>query len=118
MVVKRIVPNIGAADLDALRHFYVDALGLDVVMDQGWIVTLASPASSRPQLSLATEGGAGTPVPDLSIEVDDFGEVLDRIAKGGWPVVYGPAVETWGVRRIFVRDPAGRLVNILSHETP
>jgi len=28
---------------------------------------------------------------------------------------YGPVLEPWGVRRFFVRDPFGRLVNFLSH---
>lgn len=117
MVVRRIVPNIAATDLEALRRFYVDVIGLDLVMDHGWIVTLAGDGHSRPQLSLATQGGAGTPVPDLSIEVDDLDEVLGRVQAGGWRIDYGPAVEAWGVRRFFVRDPAGRLINILSHDT-
>ena len=30
-------------------------------------------------------------------------------------IEYGPANEPWGVRRFYVRDPFGRLVNILSH---
>ena len=33
----------------------------------------------------------------------------------GFAVEYGPADEPWGVRRFHVRDPFGRLVNILSH---
>jgi len=28
----------------------------------------------------------------------------------------GPAHEPWGVRRFFVRDPFGKLVNVLSHD--
>ena len=33
----------------------------------------------------------------------------------GLAIEYGPATEPWGVRRFYLRDPAGRLVNILSH---
>ena len=33
----------------------------------------------------------------------------------GFAVGYGPADEAWGVRRFHVRDPFGRLVNILAH---
>ena len=29
----------------------------------------------------------------------------------------GPATEPWGVRRFFIRDPFGRLLNVLAHET-
>ena len=30
-------------------------------------------------------------------------------------IEYGPADEPWGVRRFVVRDPFGKLVNILTH---
>jgi catechol 2,3-dioxygenase-like lactoylglutathione lyase family enzyme len=54
-------------------------------------------------------------VPDLSVEVDDLDEVHDRMRDAGVAIVYGPATEPWGVRRFFVGDPFGRLLNILSH---
>jgi hypothetical protein len=31
-------------------------------------------------------------------------------------IEYGPAEEPWGVLRFFVRDPFGKLVNILAHK--
>ena len=115
MKVKRIVTNIAAADLSLARRFYHDVLGLEVVMDQGSIATFASQAQMAPQLSVASEGGSGTPVPDLSIEVDDLDEALRRMKNAGIALEYGPATEPWGVRRFYVRDPFGRLVNILAH---
>jgi len=116
MAVKRIVANIAAPEPKAARAFYVDILGLEIVMDHGWLVTFAAPPTlGRPQVSVASQGGSGTPVPDLSIEVDDLAEVLQRVEAAGLAVEYGPADEPWGVRRFYVRDPAGRLVNILSH---
>ena len=68
------------------------------------------------QVSFASEGGSGMPVPDLSIEVDNLDELLARMRHAGFTPEYGPATEPWGVRRFFVRDPFGRLVNILQHE--
>ncbi len=84
-------------------------------MDHGWISTFASDAQARVQVSFASEGGSGTPVPDLSIEVDDLDDVLARVSKAGIPVEYGPELEPWGVRRFYVRDLFRRLVNILTH---
>ena len=72
MKVKRIVTNIAAANPAAAKRFYHDVLGLDVLMDQGWIVTYGSPQQMSVQISIASESGSGTPVPDLSIEVDDI----------------------------------------------
>lgn len=115
MKVKRIVANISAPDVAAAQAFYSEVLGLDILMDLGWIATYGSDERARVQVSFMSEGGSGTPVPDLSIEVDDLDEALRRMGAAGIAVEYGPAEEPWGVRRFFVRDPFGRLVNILEH---
>jgi catechol 2,3-dioxygenase-like lactoylglutathione lyase family enzyme len=116
MAVKRIVPNIAAERVEDAKAFYGGILGLNLVMDHGWIVTFAADAQAPPQISVAREGGAGTPVPDISIEVDNLDEVHRRLLAAGAPIEYGPKSEPWGVRRFYVRDPFGRLVNILTHE--
>ena len=115
MAVNRIVANVAADRIDAAKAFYGDALGMTVVMDMGWILTFASDGSAAPQISVATEGGSGTPVPDISIEVDDLAEVHQRMQAAGLSFEYGPVTEPWGVRRFYVRDPFGRLINILEH---
>ena len=115
MIVKRIVADIPADDVKKARAFYGDVLGLEPIMDLGWIATFATPVEARVQISIATEGGSGAPVPDLSIEVDDLAEALQRVRAGGFAIEYGPVREPWGVERVFVRDPFGRLVNILMH---
>ncbi|MBL8894759.1 MAG: VOC family protein [Rhizobiales bacterium] len=67
------------------------------------------------QLSVAETGGSGIMVPDISIEVDNVDEALARMQDAGLAIEYGPADEPWGVRRFYVRDPFGKLVNILAH---
>jgi catechol 2,3-dioxygenase-like lactoylglutathione lyase family enzyme len=116
MAVKRIVANIAAENLERAKTFYGDVLGLRIVMDQGWIVTFAAESTSAPQISIATEGGSGTPVPDLSIEVDDLEAIHQRALAAGFSLEYGPAREPWGVRRFYMRDPFGKLLNILAHD--
>ena len=116
MAVRRIVANIATDRLDAAKAFYGDALGMKIVMDLGWIRTFAADGSVAPQISVATEGGSGTQVPDLSIEVDHVSEVHRRMRVAGFEIEYGPVTEPWGVTRFYVRDPFGRLVNILAHE--
>jgi catechol 2,3-dioxygenase-like lactoylglutathione lyase family enzyme len=99
----------------AAKTFYGDILGLELWMDMGWIATYGSSEQMDVQISFASEGGSGTPVPDISIEVDDLDEALQRLQKAGVHIEYGPAEEPWHVRRFYVRDPFGKLVNILSH---
>jgi catechol 2,3-dioxygenase-like lactoylglutathione lyase family enzyme len=117
MAVKRIVPNIAAERVADARAFYGGILGLNIVMDHGWVVTFAAETRGPPQISIASEGGSGTPVPDISIEVDNFEEIHQRLRSAGLAIEYGPTSEPWGVRRLYVRDPFGRLVNILAHES-
>ena len=114
MTVRRIVANLATDDPPALADFYRRVLGLEPAMDYGFIVTLAG-ADAPIQLSLAREGGGGTPVPVLSIEVDDLDATLARATAAGATIEYGPVDEPWGVRRFFLRDPAGYLINILRH---
>lgn len=116
MTVIRVVTNIATEHVEKAEAFYADVLGMRLVMDLGWIVTFASKGVAAPQISIASEGGSGTPVPDLSIEVDDLDEVYQRVVAKGLLVEYGPASEPWGVRRFYIRDPFGRLLNILAHE--
>ena len=115
MKVRRIVANIQTEDISAARRFYGDLLGLAVLMDHGWITTYGSREQMTVQISVATQGGSNTPVPDLSIEVDDVDAALERMREAGIAIEYGPADEPWGVRRFYVRDPFGRLINILAH---
>lgn len=115
MTVRRIIANIDTRDIAAARRFYGDVLGLDLLMDHGWIATYGSDETMAVQISFAEQGGSGTPTPDLSIEVDDVDVALARMREAGFAIEYGPADEPWGVRRFYVRDPFGKLVNILSH---
>ncbi|KFG97101.1 glyoxalase [Burkholderia paludis] len=115
MKVKRIVANIDTRSVDEAKRFYQRIFGLDLLMDHGWIATYGNGEQMDVQISFASQGGAGTPTPDLSIEVDDVDEALARVHAAGIPVEYGPADEPWGVRRFYVRDPFGKLVNVLAH---
>lgn len=116
MAVLRITTNLLTSDPQGLGAFYADIFGLDLGMDLGFIVTMQSGAQQQsPQLSLATEGGAKTPLPVLSIEVDDLNDVTAQAKAKGITIEYGPVTEDWGVRRLFLRDPAGHLINVLEH---
>ena len=80
MAVIRIVANIASNELDAAKTFYGDALGMNIVMNLGWIMTFGADGSITQQISVAIEGGSGTTVPDLSIEVDDLSDLHRRIS--------------------------------------
>jgi catechol 2,3-dioxygenase-like lactoylglutathione lyase family enzyme len=115
MSVKRIVTNIKTQNVSAAKSFYQDVLELDLLMDHGWIETYGLLGNENIQISFASLGGSNTPTPDLSIEVDDVDAVFERMKSAGYTIEYGPVDEPWGVRRFYVRDPFGKLINILAH---
>lgn len=115
MTVLRIVPNLFSQTPAETSKFYEKLLGLEKVMEFDWIVTLASDAPTKPQISIASEGGSNTPVPDLSIEVDDVELVYQRAQAAEYEITYPLTKEPWGVLRFYVKDPSGKLLNIISH---
>ena len=54
--------------------------------------------------------------PDVSIEVDDVDEVYERARAAGAEIVYPLTDGEWGLRRFFVRDPNGALIDVTQHE--
>lgn len=115
MTVRRIVTDISHPRPAEAKAFYQDILGLKVVMDQGWIITFQSDCDTQPQISIGSEGGSGTEMPDVSIEVDDVDLVYSRCKEAGSTIKYDLVEEPWGVKRFFVVDPAGKVVNVLAH---
>jgi catechol 2,3-dioxygenase-like lactoylglutathione lyase family enzyme len=115
MGVRRVVPDLASASLNEATAFYGEMLGLRPVMDQGWIVTLADPELPGAQISLMTHDATAPVVPDASIEVDDVDACHAAAVRLGADIVHPLTDEPWGVRRFFVRDPDGHVINVLSH---
>jgi predicted enzyme related to lactoylglutathione lyase len=96
MTVKRIGANVVADKIESAKAFYGGALRMAVVMDMEWITTFASDRrAAAPQISEATEGGSGTAVPDISVEMDDLAMVNRRMQTAGFTIEYGPVTEPW-----------------------
>ncbi len=119
MSIRRVVPNLLSPDMEASRAFYGDFLGFNVVMDLGWIVTYASPTNPTAQINLspgdAVDGQQMRPY--LSIEVEDVDAVHAAAVARGYDIVHPLTDESWGVRRFFVVEPGGLVLNILG-QTP
>jgi catechol 2,3-dioxygenase-like lactoylglutathione lyase family enzyme len=116
MAVRRVVPNIQSSRVEDSSAFY-RLLGFEEVMNHGWIVTLASPTTPAAQISLMGDDKTAPVAPDLSVEVDDVDAAYAVVQASGAEIVHPLQDEEWGVRRFFVRDPNGRVVNILGHPT-
>ena len=114
MAVRRVVPNIQSETVQESRDFY-GLLGFEEVMNQGWVRTLASSSDPTAQVTLTSHDRSAPVVPDMSVEVDDVDAAYAVMRESGADIVYPLRDEEWGVRRFFVRDPDGTVVNVLSH---
>ncbi|WP_203790012.1 VOC family protein [Paractinoplanes rishiriensis] len=114
MRIRRAAPDITTADQVASSRFY-QALGFREEMNLGWVVNLVSPSNPTAQVILITKDAAAAVNPDLSVEVDDVNAAYEAVRATGAEIVHPITDEEWGVRRFFVRDPDGKIVNVVSH---
>jgi predicted enzyme related to lactoylglutathione lyase len=115
MRVRRVVPDFQSQDPAASSDFYAQVLGLEVAMDQGWIITFVAPGNPAAQISVMRQDASARVQPDVSIEVDDVDAAYVAAQRLGCEIVHPLTDEPWGVRRFFVRDPNGKVLNILTH---
>ncbi|WP_308116473.1 VOC family protein [Microbacterium sp. EST19A] len=113
MRVERVVPNLTVEDVRSAVQTHRDVLGWSVVMDHGWIVTLADDEGR--QLSIMDRDASAAVNPDVSIFVDDVHEALRRAIDAGAEIVHPLTEEHWGVTRFFYRDAGGSVINVGTH---
>ncbi|WP_331772110.1 VOC family protein (plasmid) [Embleya sp. NBC_00888] len=114
MSIRRVMPDIPSQAMAESRDFY-GLLGFEEVMNHGWVMTLASSSNPTAQITFMTHDKTAPVVPDVSVEVDDVDAVHAAVRASGAEIVHPLQDEEWGVRRFFVRDPNGRVVNVLTH---
>ena len=117
MSIRRVVPDIKSKDLAQSRAFYVDFLGFEMAMDMGFVMTFVSPSNPTAQISVVRDDGGPALLPDVSVEVADVDQVHARAVERGLQIVYPLTDEPWGVRRFFVVDPNGTILNVMSHRS-
>ena len=116
MRIRRVVPDIQTDRMEESRAFYAGVIGMRETMDLGWIVGFTSESNATAQLQLLTSDASAPLPPQVTIETDDVDGAWQRATKGGCEIAYPLTTEPWGVRRFFVRDPNGVVINVMSHE--
>jgi catechol 2,3-dioxygenase-like lactoylglutathione lyase family enzyme len=114
VAVKWIKPNILSERFDDSRAFYKDVIGLDGGDGLDWILFFGT-NQPEVQLSVMKLDIKAHIHPDVSIEVDNVDDVYARARAAGAEIVYPVADEDWGLRRFFVRDPNGAVINVTQH---
>jgi catechol 2,3-dioxygenase-like lactoylglutathione lyase family enzyme len=115
VTIHRIVPNLKVEDTQAGHDFYVDFLGLQKAFDLGWIVNFRSAENRSVQVSLVSADATAVEDSSISVDVSDIDHVYAEAVRRGYEIVHPLTAEAWGVRRFFVRDPNGVVVNVVTH---
>jgi len=115
MEIRRIVPNLNVADASTGHDFYEGFLGLRKEFDLGWVASFRSPADPSVQVSLVGDDASAPEQSALSVAVADVDEAYAEARRRGYEIVHPLTHEPWGVRRFFVRDPHGVVVNVVAH---
>ncbi len=117
MDIKRIVPNISSDKMEESKKFYTNFLGLNTVMDMEWILTFASASNPTAQLSIVKKVKPNVADSDItiSIEVNDIDNLYAKAIALDYKIPYPITNESWGVRRFFVKDPNGVIINLMCH---
>lgn len=114
MELRRAVPILTVTDVDAAVQEYSDLLGLDVLMNLGWVATLGTRGGA--QFSVMDMDKSAPCNPQMSVEVPDVDAAYQQARDSGAEIVHPLQDEDWGVRRFFLRTSAGHVVNVLSHQ--
>ena len=114
MVVRRIKPNILSDRFEESRDFYTGVIGLQEGEGLDWILFFGTD-KREVQLSVMKLDIKARLHPDISIEVDDVDAVHERARSSGADIVYPLTDEDWGLKRFFVRDPNGVVINVTQH---
>ena len=117
MTIRRAIPNLMVGDLSAAREFYEGFLGFDVAMDEPGFTMFASPSNRTAQITVADGSGQDRGIREarISVEVADVDAMHAEAVRRGLEIVYPLTDEPWGIRRFFVRDPDGVVINVASH---
>jgi predicted enzyme related to lactoylglutathione lyase len=116
MRVTGIVANLPVPDIAAARSFYTEYLGLGVEdFNLGWVAHYRS-TDGQAHVQLVTRDATAPHDSIISVHVGpDVDEAYAEAKRRGYEIVHPLTEEPWGVRRFFVRDPGGNVVNMVSH---
>ena len=119
MEIRRAIPVVATDDLETARDFYSGFLGFELAMDEQGFRMFRSPSNPTAQVITASRMGE-TMDPrvlavKMSVEVSDVDAAYAEAERRELRIVYPITDEPWGIRRFFVEDPDGNVINVAMH---
>ena len=103
MEIRRIIPNISSTKMEESRDFYINFLGLNMVMDMHWVMTFASSSNPTAQVNIvkSEKSFVSNDHVTISMEVSDVDSLYEKAKESGYEITYPLTTETWGPVRRF-----------------
>lgn len=104
---------VHVTDLAAARRFYVDQLGLDVLMEEPGYLRVGNADGWHMGLEQVPEqvGSRGI---EIVVRVADVDDAYRRLTDAGVLFDTAPQDMEWGARHAWLRDPSGYRLSIYS----
>jgi catechol 2,3-dioxygenase-like lactoylglutathione lyase family enzyme len=101
---------VHVTDLAASRMFYVEQLGLRVLMEEPGYLRVGSTGGFH--IGMEEDPAVGSEGIEIVIEVPDVDVAYRRLEERGVAFDQPPADMPWGARHAWLRDPSGYRLSI------
>jgi catechol 2,3-dioxygenase-like lactoylglutathione lyase family enzyme len=101
------------SSLERSRRFYVDLLGLSVLLEEPGYLRVGGADGFHIGLEERGPGQVGAAGIEIVIRVDDVDTTYARLAEQV-PFESGPADQPWGARHVWLHDPDGYRLSLYS----
>ena len=116
MKAVEAITNLHTDDVERAREFF-GLLGLtEDGMNQGWVARFTS-GDSGACVQVVTRDATAPEDSVMTIKVDDVDAAYEEAQRRGYEIVHPITDEPWGIRRFFVRNPDGHVINVAGHRT-
>ncbi len=102
------------SDLEEARRFYVDDLGLQLMMEHPGYLRVGSADGFHMGIEEGTPPDIDAPGIEIVIEVDDVDRRYEEMKAKGIGFVDPPSDQPWGARHAWLTDPDGYRLSIFT----
>ena len=104
-------------DLERTRAFYVDLLGLEVLLEHPGYLRVGGGRGFHIGFEERDDHEVGAVGIEVVVAVDDVDATHDRLARAGVRFDGDPADQEWGARHVWLRDPDGYRLSLCGPTT-
>jgi catechol 2,3-dioxygenase len=104
---------VHVTDLRASRAFYVDRLGLDILLEEPGYLRVGGPEGFHIGMEEVPDH-VGSEGIEIVVRVPDVDEAYERLRSLDVPFETPPQDMPWGARHAWLRDPSGYRLSIFS----